>query len=111
MIIPDNIQVALDAIEEENSFALEAEYQLVEWLEEIESGCSSSLIILCGSLSRSRAWSRTWSRTWSKSYSLSLSSLINSRSESGSGSKYESLSKTRRKSKSCSVTQSNTHFL
>jgi hypothetical protein len=50
MIIPDNIQVALDAIEEENSFALEAEYQLVEWLEEIESGCSSSLIILCGSL-------------------------------------------------------------
>jgi hypothetical protein len=117
MIIPEYIQVAIDAIEEEDSFALEAEHQLVEWLEEVESGFNLNLLNNPVSVSESRSWSRSkslscsrfcsrswsWSRskplTWSISGHMSLS-LFESGSRSWSWSRSKPWSWSR--SKSCS---------
>jgi hypothetical protein len=93
MNIPDHIQVVLDAIEEKDSFALEAEHQLVEWLEEIESGCipdKKNSIALSKSGPRTESRSRTFGEfinwAWAESVSFGLPS-------SKSMGKYSSLSR------------------
>jgi hypothetical protein len=102
MIIPEYIEVVLDAIEEEGSFALEVEHQLVDWLEMIESGCSLNLINKSWSWSKSTSGSvsGSWPSSMSKSRFGSLSksglwpwSSSVSRSESESGSRAMSKSR------------------